>query len=450
MKKIAVIGGGSLNWTFGFVRQFAASEHSRDFRLVLMDKNQESLGLVHAAGKKFIRDTRSGLRLEKSASLEKSLDGADFVLVTISTGGLEAMRHDLAIPEKYGIRHTVGDTVGPGGWSRALRNIPVFHKIAATVKRLSPGAWFINMSNPLTILTRVPHKCFGIRSVGMCPGVETMARTLAGMAGASPAKARLDFTVTGIDHGSWFTRLYADGMDVLEELKKKGYWRSDDKLPANVKFNDPLMGYCSSRAVFAVWREIGYMPAISDRHMVENHPWFVIRDRDADLPFSIKRTPIAERGKMSAAARDRHRSYLDGKTDTEGFAGHGNDPIGRTVESLCGRDRFLLAANVPNIGQIPGVPDGAVVETRCLFDAAGAHPLVSPMPAILKALTLPHILRQEAVIDIALGGDFDQLAALMTTDPLCCRLPLGTCRNMARELVRANRPFLANRRILDG
>ncbi|GAG36968.1 unnamed protein product, partial [marine sediment metagenome] len=233
------------------------------------------------------------ITVQKTTDTDRALDGADFVLVTISTGGLKAMRPDLEIPEKYDIRHTVGDTVGPGGWSRAVRNIPVFHDFARRMKRLCPDAWMLNFSNPLTVLTRVPHKCFGIKTVGMCPGVEGHVRTLASLAGLS-RDARLDYTVTGIDHGSWLTRLCADGVDVLERLKETGYCRSDDKIPQTVKTDDPLMTTCSSRAIFAVWREIGYLPALNDRHAVENWPWFLISNTD-DLPFAIQRTSIAER-----------------------------------------------------------------------------------------------------------------------------------------------------------
>ncbi len=77
------------------------------------------------------------------------------------------MRFDIEIPEKYGIWYTVGDTVGPGGWSRAARNIPVFNDLAAKMKKYCPDAWLINVTNPLTVLTRLPQRDFGIKTIGM-------------------------------------------------------------------------------------------------------------------------------------------------------------------------------------------------------------------------------------------------------------------------------------------
>lgn len=443
-QKITIIGGGSYGWAFGFIRQFADVENNNEYELVLNDINEEALNIVFSAGMKYIKDNKSGLILRKIMNLNKAIDSADFILVTISTGGLETMKNDLEIPEKYGVLHTVGDTVGPAGWSRAVRNIPVFYDIGERVKKYAPDAWLLNMSNPLTILTRVPNKCFGIKSVGMCPGVEEMVKTLVEMAGLDPAAAKADFTVSGIDHGSWFTKLHADGIDILEKLKEKGYYRSDDKFSSNNENNnDPF----SSRAVFAVWREIGYMPSICDRHSVENWPWFLL-DKKKKLGFSLQRTTIEDRKKNLQAAKKLHVDYIAGKKEMPG-AGHGSDPVPEVVFALNGHKRLMWASNYPNIDQIPGLPEGAVVETRCFFDAAGVHPLVSPMPNVLKTLVLPHVLRQEMIIDIALHGSFDELVSLMTTDPLCSRIPFGKCREMTRELLEANKKYIRNPRLLE-
>ncbi|MBT6147484.1 MAG: hypothetical protein HOH74_18750 [Gemmatimonadetes bacterium] len=448
--KVGVIGGGSYLWAYGLIRQFVESSHLADAELVLMDINPTALDLVAAAGQATIQASGSPLRLRSTLHMEEALDGADFVVVSISTGGLDAMAHDLAIPEDFGILHTVGDTVGPGGWLRAVRNIPVFHSLAEAMSRLCPQAWMLNVTNPLTVLTRVPHKTFGIRSIGMCPGVEGHARTLAGLAGFDD-KSRLDYSVTGIDHGSWFTSLYADGVDVLQRLEEMGYRRSDGLLPGEVDTIDPKAGHASTRAGFAVWREIGYMPSLNDRHIVENWPWFVARDSATDdLPFSLVRTSVEER-RQQLAKREGDLQDLVSAEDPQRLAslGHGDDPLVTVMEALSGHGDFLWGSNYRNIGQIPGFPEEAVVETRCQFDAAGVHPLSSPMPGVLQSLVLPHVLRQEAIIDIALEGTFDELVALVMTDPLCCRLRMGETREMVQQMLEATRQWIRNPRLLE-
>ena len=443
--KATVIGGGSYGWAPGFVRQFIESKHLADLHVTLMDIDPEALALVAKVVDVFKRGGNSLLPVETTTDLDRALDGADFVLVCISTGGLDTMKHDIEIPERYGIWHTVGDTVGPGGWSRAVRNVPVFHRIGERMKALCPDAWMINVSNPLTILTRVPHRCFGIKSVGMCPGVEGHVRSLAELAGLG-REGRLDYTVTGIDHGSYLTALFADGVDVLARLKEKGYYRSDDQLPGTMTAKDPLTATFGSRAVFAAWRELGVMPAINDRHAVENWPWFLTGETDK-LGFSLKRTTIAERWAWRREARARLERFI--ASGEMGSLGHGDDPVVTVIECLSGHRSFLWGSNYPNVGQIPELPLGAVVETRCHFDAAGVHPLASPMPPIVRILVEPQVLRQEAIIDIALHGSLDELVALVTTDPLCSRLPIGKARQMVREMLQANRAYIPNARLLE-
>lgn len=448
MKKIVIIGGGSYNWSFGFMCQFIKSPNWPEYHIVLNDIDENAVNTIMAAADRCRSEFNSELLIEKEMDLEKALCGADFVLITISTGGLETMRYDLEIPEKFGILHTVGDTVGPGGWSRAARNIPVFYGFGEKIKRICPNAWILNMSNPLTVLTRTPHKCFDLKIVGMCPGVETMARTLIGIAGFDTAQSRCDFTVIGVDHGSFFTSLYANGADVLEKLKTLGYYRSDSNIP-NLQFNDPLMGYCNSKAIFALWREIGYIPAISDRHTVENYPFFNLHEKDADLPFNLHRTSIAERYENMRKAKERILNYIKGELTLEhAGGGHGHDPVPAVVEALSGKRDFLWTSNAPNDGQVPQAPLGAVLETRCRFDAAGVHPFVSPMPPILRCYTMPHILRQEAVIDIVLNGDFDQFVALVQSDPMCSKLSLGDTREMLKQMLEANADYIANDKLL--
>lgn len=444
--KITVIGGGSYMWTFGFVRQFVQSKNLAGATLCLMDINQEALDCVARAGRLYNERHGAPLVIEATRDPDLALTGAQFVLVAISTGGLAAMGHDLRIPEKYGIWQTVGDTVGPSGWSRAARNIPVFQDLARRMQRVCPDAWMLNCTNPLTVLTRVPTREYGIKTIGMCPGVENQARAMARVAGAPP-DARLDYVVTGIDHGSWFTRLHANGVDILQRLKELGYCRSDDQLPGDASTKDPLAENARNRAIFALWKETGYLPSIGDRHHVENHPWFITNET-GELPFGITRTSMGERQEWRVKFRESLERYIAHQDDSQ-YQGHGDDPICEVVESLCGYKSFLYCANFRNIGQLPEAPADAVVETRCLFDAAGVHPLCSPMPEVLKTMVIPHIYRQEAMIEVVLRGTFDEFVALVITDPLCSRLPMGACRQMMKELLLANRDLIANPRLLE-
>jgi alpha-galactosidase/6-phospho-beta-glucosidase family protein len=447
--KISIIGGGSYLWTFGFVRQFVKSERLQGAEIVLMDIDKEALDLVGAATRLFNTQHGSPIKLTTTTDHDVAFDAADYVLACISTGALDSMRFDLEIPEKYGIYHPVGDTVGPGGWMRAVRNIPVFHDFAERAKRLCPNAWFINMTNPLTPLTRIPHRDFGLKVIGMCPGIQETVAELAMLAGVDPSAPK-DYVNTGIDHGAWFTELHAGNVDVLAKLKELGFCESDDAEFMHGKPREEWPAEAASmRALFAVWREIGYIPSIRDRHCTENWPWFLNVQPDP-LPYGIVRTFIGERQEGRVDRKEALGRYVQTEDDSIlGELGHGDDPICTIIECLEGYGSFMWSANMPNVGQIPGFPDGAVVETRCRFDSAGVHPMASPMPNILKTIVLPQVLRQEEILDIALTGAFDDLVALMTTDPLCSRLPMGKVREMVREMVTAEKQWIQNKRLLE-
>ena len=445
--RIAIIGGGSYGWTMGFVRQLVNSEHLTDVHLALMDVNPEALELVAKAARMYNAAHGSPISIEATTELPAALDGADHVWVAIAIGGLEAMRHDLEIPERYGIYHMVGDTLGPAGWLRAMRAIPVLNDIGEAVQRHCPNAWLINVSNPMSVLTRTPQRNFGIRTLGSCHAVERTARTFAGLAGA-PADAQLDFVVAGIDHGTWFTSLRADGMDILARLDALGYRRHADELLTQERPEPLPYSPASFRIAFLAWREFGHLPAVPDRHTVENWPW--VLPGDGNLPYGLRPTTIPAREEARDKKRQLIENYLDGGDEAHIEAlGLADDPLAEMVEALLGRRRLFWTTNYTNLGQTPQLPAGSVVDTRCLFDGAGVHPLCSPLPEALMPIVLPHALRQETSIDIALTGTFSELVTLVNTDPLCSRLSIGQCRTMVREMLSATRKWIKNPRLLE-
>src|SRR6266581_1320038 len=145
--RICFIGGGSYNWMPKLLGDLALTP-DLEGTIVLHDINPAALADIEQYGRKAMASANANFAIETTTSLPQALDGAEFVVVTITTGGLETMRLDLDIPEKYGIYQSVGDTVGPGGLSRALRNVPVMVGIAQTMERRCPNAWMLNLTNP--------------------------------------------------------------------------------------------------------------------------------------------------------------------------------------------------------------------------------------------------------------------------------------------------------------
>lgn len=436
--KLAMVGGGSFAWAPKLLADVARSEFLSGSRLCLIDLNPEPLETLRRLGQRYFEQTGSTCRIDATTDLDAGLDGAAYVMVAISTGGLKAMEVDLKVPERYGILQPVGDTVGPGGLSRALRNIPVFLDLARRMERhCAPGALMLNVSNPLTPLTRVVNRETSIRALGLCHGVDHHARHLARLAGAErPEDA--DYVTAGIDHCPWLLKLKTHGQDVGETLLKMGVdeWLATpvDKVPPD----SPFAGEAANRAAFRIWRELGHMPGISDRHITEFFPHF-LKDREIIARYGIRLTTIPDREKGREEAAKRVRAMASGQTPLA-FPETSDNVVG-IVEALEGGARLTDSVNAPNVGQVSNLPEGAVVETLCRYDSAGWRPIAAgPLPPILRSIVEPHLIRQELAIDAALEGSREKALQALIGDPRV--LDVDVARPMLEELIEGNREYL--------
>jgi alpha-galactosidase/6-phospho-beta-glucosidase family protein len=425
--KVAVIGGGSPGWTPRLVTDIML-ERELGGEIVLTDVDADALAVLAKVCER-IRTEHSGrFAIASTTNLDEALDGADFVVVTITTGGLKAMRVDLEVPEKYHCFQTVGDTVGPGGLSRALRNIPVFVGFAQAMERRCPKAWMLNVSNPLTALTRTVEKVSSIRALGICHGVDGAAHDYAKLANAEGAKS---IRFAGVDHCSWLLDLRVGDTDVLAEIRARlaDGWRFDEDKKGI------LEGYV---ACLKLYENLGYLPAIQARHIVEFFPYF-LRDMEQVERYGLRRTSIADRERGRQKQVERARRQAAGEEDIPRT--QSNEAVAPAIRAMVTGKRVVVSVNARNEGQIPNLPLGAVVETLCVIDGAGVHAATAgPLPPEILAVVLPHVLRQEMTVEAGLSGDRDKALTILATDPLV--QDLDSAKDMLDEMLEANRKWL--------
>ena len=434
--KITIIGGGSYTWGPKFIRDVGITPGLRGSTIVLHDIDPEALFLVYNFGLQILNKVEKGylFTLKKTTSLDEALGGAQFVILAITTGGLEAMRRDLEIPSKYGIYQSVGDTVGPGGLARALRNIPIIVSIAKRMESLCPDAWLLNYSNPMTTLCRAVTKSTHIKTIGLCHEYQDVIEFLLKILHAKPD----DLTVRagGINHLVWILDLKIRGQDIFPEIRRLA------SLLITTGGHVPWIDWTdtSSLADHALVKAqlvqtYGALPAAGDRHIAEFFPDFLTAETDMGLKHGVRLTTIEERYKWREEAKSLIEAALRGTYDMKGFVeGTSGEAANQMIDAFVNQRSYRGMLNLPNQGQISNLPLGAVVETHGVFDSSGAHPLpVGELPPRIADIVNRHIYNQELIVESALTGDHQLAIKALTNDPLVQKIDKVV--NMYWELI---------------
>lgn len=418
--KLVLIGGGSYGWTYRFVTDIACIPELHGMHIVLHDINPEALQLVKPLCDRISAALHAGLRIETSTELDACLPGADFVGLTISTGGDKADVIDFAVPAKYGVIQTIADTVGPGGWSRALRNIPVVVEIIRKVEKYAPNAWFMNYSNPMTVLTRTLQKVSPVKSVGLCHELQGLFLHLAAFLGLddweSP-KVRMG----GINHLIWILEMDIGGRNGFDLLKEYHRRHPDFDYVVEGKVPEDLIysGGVNSRQKikFDFLERIGYLPAAGDAHIAEFFSHF-LKDEETANKWGIGGSvhTFAHIHGLENRKQPVVR-MLNGEQAL--WLQHSHEHASRIIAALAGGKELVTPVNLANIGQIDNLPRAAVVETQALVDRLGIHPLpVGVMPEIITQYLMKHIPVQEMIVEAGLTGNKDLAIQALSCDPL--------------------------------
>ena len=378
--------------------------------------------------------------LSATTDLGEAIEGADYVAVTISTGGFRSMTHDLAVPERHGIRQSVGDSVGPGGISRALRNVPVLAGIAREVAARAPDAWLLNISNPLTCLTRAAQLVHG-RTVGLCHEVIHFCTDVALLFGVPADDVHAE--VAGVNHFPVVRALDVAGDDGLALLAEvAGAARAhDDTTDAAQPFRSKTAFARRHQVKLAMLERYGAFAAAGDRHVVEFVPHLLTEASGWGKSWGVELTSIGDREANQALFVENVDLQVRGERAIPAW--QSGELVAPLIDSLRTGTRRDVPINSGNQGQLAGVPDGAVVEAMFRVDADGVHPgppvtLPSPFAEWVRR----HAAVQELTVAAALEGDREKVLQAMTLDPLVGRGDLAGIEAMTDELLAATAEWL--------
>lgn len=439
MIKIVVIGGGSYSWGPTFMRDIFGTPELQGSTIVLQDIAQDRVDLVYALGKEMIEDFNLDFHLEKTLSLENALQDADFVILTITTGRLESMRPDLEIPAKYGIRQSVGDTTGPGGLSRALRNIPVVAEIGRKVMEICPNALFLNYTNPMTVLTRV-LAMQGVKVVGLCHEWIGVRENLAKIFRTPPEK--IVAKIAGVNHLIWVMDLYINGKRVWDELPAITEKILNGKI--KVDEDDTSVYADHARVKSTLFQLYGALPVAGDRHIAEFFPHFINESTNWGAEYGIRLTSIEDRQGMEMHAKMLIESALRGETDLKPFMHEiSGEAANKIIRAITTNEKYIGIMNLLNSGQISNLPKDAVVESYGVIDSTGLHAITfGEVPVGVQNILEHHIRQQEMTVEAAMSGSRELALQVLLNDPLSSRLTIPQAKQLLEEMLEANKQHL--------
>ncbi|MEM1506825.1 MAG: hypothetical protein QXU02_00340 [Candidatus Bathyarchaeia archaeon] len=437
--KLVVIGAGSLAFTPELLAEMATSDVFKGIEIGLVDIDEEKLRVMEKIASRVIDETRAEISVEASADRRELLRNADFVVITIAVGGVKGIETDVKVAEKYGVYHTVADTVGPAGFSRALRHIPPIVEICRDIEKICPKAIVFNESNPLTTICRAVRKTTKVDIVGLCTGVRGPRHILSRVLGCRPEDVR--FISAGVNHLTWILEAYVDGKNVYPEFKQKMRIMRDEALKHGKPFN--------AHVSVELMETFGLYPVQGDAHVAEFFPYFLRPETDYGAKYGLKLFPgdTIYSEEWRSRVWDMVLGWAEGKYPIKELV---EKRMGVTEHSfvyelmeiiLSGRVQFFEGVNIPNDGCIDGLPDEAIVEIPAVVGPFGFRGLkVGRLPKSIEAILQHRVAQQELTVEAALTGDREIALQALSLDPMVPTLSVA--KRMLDDYIEAHKDFL--------
>ena len=414
--KISVVGGGS-TYTPELVEGFATRRDRLPVdELVLLDIDPERLAIVAGLAGRMLERAGWDGRLTVTGDRDAALEGADFVVVQLRVGGQAARLVDETLPLRFGC---IGqETTGPGGFAKALRTVPVVLELAeAAARRAAPGAWLVDFTNPVGIVTQALLDA-GHRAVGLCNVAITLQRRLAAHLGVAPERVELEHV--GLNHLSWERAVRVDGVDRLPDLLA----RDLDWLAAELSLPVGLI------------RALGAIPSYYLRYYYLTD---TILEEERSRPSRAEEVMGIER-QLLELYRDPTLAEKPKLLEERGGAFY-SEAAARLIASLHAGSGDVQVVDTRNEGAFPDLPPGAVVEVPARIDRGGAHPLpLAPLAPELRGLVAAVRAYEELAVRAALTGDRTVALRALLANPLVGRYRVAA--PLLEALLEANRAHL--------
>lgn len=434
--KITFMGAGSTVFARNVIGDCMCTEALRDSVFALYDidatRLEESRTILEA-----MRETKGGYgKIECYLGVEQRKDalrGANFVVDAIQVGLYDPCTIiDFEVPKKYGLRQTIGDTLGIGGIMRALRTIPVLKDFADDMAEVCPDALFLNYTNPMAMLSGYMQRYTPVKTVGLCHSVQSCSEDLLRDLGMEDKLEGRKELIAGINHMGWLLEIKdKNGVDLYPEIKLK----VDAYLADPEKKNKVRMDYI---------KHFGYYCTESSEHNAE-YNMFYIKSKYPEL-IDRYNIPFDEYPRRCVKQIEGWKKEYKEMLET-GVKEHNrsNEYASHIMESIVTGNPYKIGGNVLNTGHlITNLPEDACVEVPCLVDGYGVHPChVGALPVQCAAMNMTNVNVQLLTIEAAATLKKEHIYQAAMLDPHTgSELDIDTIKKMVDDLIEAHGDFL--------
>ncbi len=436
-----MIGAGSTVFMKNLVGDILQRPSFSNAVIALQDIDAQRLSESEAVAQKLQEALGTAATIETFTDQRAALDGAHFVIVAFHIGGYDPCTiTDFEVPKRYGLRQTIGDTLGIGGIMRGLRTVPHLLSVCDDMRDVAPDAWLLNYVNPMAINMGATAKLApDINQVGLCHSVQGTIETLAQDLEMSHQDIR--YLCAGINHMAFYLRLekrLEDGgyRDLYPELFAAYREKQVPRVSSDTNG-------CANLVRYDVMTRLGYFVTESSEHFAEYTPWYIKRDRpDLIDRYAIPLDEYPRRCREQIAKWNEQSADLRGDKPLSIRQSH--EYASSIVNSIWTGEPSIIYGNVANAGYITNLPQDCVVEVPCLVDRNGIQPtVVGDLPPQLAAMIQTNLNVQALTIAAIENRNPQHIYHAALLDPhTAAELDPDQIRGLVDDLIEAHGDWL--------
>ncbi len=436
MPKIVFVGAGSTVFAKNLLVDILSIPELQTSEIILFDIDEQRLATSMVVADRINDTLKAKAKIWCTTNQSEALINADYVITMFQVGGYEpATVLDFEIPKKYGLRQTIGDTLGIGGIMRAIRTIPVMLKLVRDMERLCADALLLNYVNPMAMLCWAVSQSSEIKTIGLCHSVQHTAAQIAEDIHIPPQQ--MEYLAAGINHMSFFLKLEhrnEDGLsDLYPLLKQRGNAEPPIReFPVGISISDAVR--------YEVLRRTGHFVTESSEHFSEYVPWFIKNGReDLITQYGIPLDEYPRRCEQQILQWEKLRSDLE-NPDKELKIKPSNEYGAGIIHSIETGTPRTFNGNVINQSLILNLPEDCCVEVPCRVDENGIKPIpVGDLPPHLAALIQTNIHVQSLTVNAVLTRNKERIYHAAMLDPhTSAELSLDQIWDLVDELLIAH------------